>query len=119
VPNFIQENFSTNPDINNEQSTLDTLYNAAGGSVPGVLPVMTYYHGLQSPQMVFCGFPLWFFQRAQVQELSDFVLQEIFGFARGPAATQPARVAPASRPTVSRPTAATITRTPATAPLRR
>src|SRR5262249_36223761 len=37
VPNFIRENASTNPDITDEQSTLDTLYNAAGGSVPGVL----------------------------------------------------------------------------------
>ena len=43
---------------------------------------MTYYHGFQSPQMVFCGFPLWFFQRAQVVELSDFVLQDIFGFTQ-------------------------------------
>src|SRR5262249_52534160 len=117
VPNYIRENASTNPDVTDEQSTLDTLYLAAGGSVPGPgkLPVMTYYHGFQSPQMVFSGFPLWFFQRAQVVELSDFVLQDTSGCARSGVAPEPARAKPATRPTA----AATITRKPATAPLRR
>jgi hypothetical protein len=64
--------------------------------MPGRLPVMTYYHGLQSPEMVFCGFPLWYFQRAQVIKLADFVLQEIFKLpappagARGPTGPAPA-----------------------------
>jgi hypothetical protein len=112
VPNFIRENTSTNPDVDIEESTLDTLYFVVGGSVPSELPLMTYYHGFQSSQMVFSGFPLWFFQRAQVQELSDFVLQEIFGFSRN-GATQPAAV---SRST----TTASIVRAPTTmAPLRR
>jgi len=106
VPNYIRENISSNPDVDVEASTLDTLYWVAGGSVPGLLPVMTYYHGMQSPQVVFSGFPLWFFQRTQVQGLTDFVLQEIFGFQRN-GATQPAMV---SRST----TAANIVRRPAT-----
>jgi hypothetical protein len=120
VPNFIREDASTNPDVTNDQSTLDTLYLAAGGSVPGKLPVMTYYHGFQSPQMVFCGFPLWFFQRAQVQELSDFVLQEIFGYTRnGATATAPARMTAVTRNPTAAATAASIKRMPTKAPLRR
>ena len=95
-PNFIREDVNPDPSVSKEESTLDTLYSATGGTMPGRLPVMTYYHGLQSPEMVFCGFPLWYFQRAQVIKLADFVLQEIFKLpappagARGPTGPAPA-----------------------------
>jgi hypothetical protein len=99
-PNFIREDAELDPDIVREESTLDTLYLATGASTPSPLPVMTYYHGFNTPQMVFSGFPLWYFQRAQVTALVDFVMQEIFGsdpafggqlVRNPPAATQPAR----------------------------
>src|SRR5690242_18891072 len=63
--NFVSVYVDTDPDIINEQSSLDTLYMAEGKTMPGLLPVMTYYHGGQTPQMVFSGFPLWYFQRKQ------------------------------------------------------
>ena len=105
-PNFIREDADPSADNTREESTLDTLYlaNGVGQSSPNNfnasnLPVMTYYHGFTTPQMVFSGFPLWYFQRKQVIELVDFVFQEIFGLpapdagARGPAGPQPARIA--------------------------
>jgi hypothetical protein len=52
---------------------------------------MTYYHGFQSPQMVFSGFPLWQFQRAQARALGDFVLRDIFGLDRSPTPALAAR----------------------------
>ena len=94
-PNFIREDVDPDPNVFKDESTLDTLYSAVGGTMPGQLPVMTYYHGQQSPQVVFSGFPLWYFQRAQVIRLVDFVLQEIFRLpppppgARGPQGPAP------------------------------
>src|SRR4030095_12709489 len=98
-----------------EESTLDTLYAATGGSMPGPLPVMTYYHGTQSPQMVFSGFPIWYFQRKQVIEMVDFVVQQIFGFpappagSRGPNGPAPTRAVTASTTKQAPPGAATRT----------
>jgi hypothetical protein len=82
-PNFVTEDADPSEGFH-EESTLDTLYAATGGTMPGPLPVMTYYHGFQSSQMVFSGFPLWYFQRKQVIELVDFVMQQIFGLSAPP-----------------------------------
>jgi hypothetical protein len=110
IPNFIREDADSTINGVREESTLDTLYLASGGSMPSPLPVMTYYHGFQSPQCVFSGFALWFFRRAQVIQLSDFVLQDIMGLPAPPAGSrgtgaglpQPARIAGApSATTVS------------------
>ena len=120
--NFITEDVNTDPNITKEESTLDTLYSAIGGTMPAQLPVMTYYHGLQVPQMVFCGFPLWYFQRKQVIEMVDFVMQEIFKFpappagARGPNGPAPARAVVSAGSTTAPPLASTRV---AAAPLRR
>lgn len=92
-PNFIREDADPNPDIIREESTLDTLYLATGNALVNPVPVMTYYHGFQTPQMVFCGFPLWYFQRSQVTKLVDFVMQDIFGYTRSPGATQSTQAA--------------------------
>jgi hypothetical protein len=89
--NAIVEDVNPDPDVVDEQSTLDTLYLVRGGLSPADRPVMTYYHGFQSPQMVFSGFPLWFFQRTQARNLSQFVLTDIFQLARSPVAA-PAKV---------------------------
>jgi hypothetical protein len=121
-PNFITEDADPDPDVFHEESTLDTLYLATGGSMPGPLPVMTYYHGFQTPQMVFSGFPLWFWQRRQVIELVDFVMQQIFQFpappsgARGTGGPTPARSIRVSG--IGKATPLVSTRTTA-APLRR
>lgn len=93
-------------------STLDTMLVSVGGSVGANRPIMTYYHGLDYPaqiqppgvprpiaQVVFSGFPLWYFRRAQQIVLADFVLQDIFGHVRAPLprpSLAPARVSAAS-----------------------
>jgi hypothetical protein len=82
APNFIREDADPTPDGSRDESTLDTLYLALGGTVPTPAPVMTYYHGFQTPQMVFSGFPLWYFQRQQIIVLADFVMQQIFNIPR-------------------------------------
>jgi hypothetical protein len=80
--NLIREDADQDPNVTREESTLDTLYFTAGGTVPYGRPVMTYYHGFDSSQLVFSGFPLWHFQRSQVVRLADFVMQDIFGLFR-------------------------------------
>jgi hypothetical protein len=67
-------------------STLDTLYEAPyGGGLPPPQQnphnvVMTNYHGPAAPQgVLFSGFNLWYFKRAQCQALVDFVLQQMWG----------------------------------------
>jgi hypothetical protein len=88
-PNAILEDTDPRPNHEALQSTLDSLYVVTGGtSTPGT-PIMTYYHGSEGGPVVFSGFPVWFFQRAQCQALVDFVLQDIWGLSRSspPAAT--------------------------------
>ncbi len=115
VPNFIREDANPDPDRVREESTLDTLYLCLGGTAPNFRPVMTYYHGFETPQVVFCGFPMWQFQRGQVERLADFVLRDIFGLTRSLAPAAPVR-ATAALPSAGR--TGTVTR-PAAAPLRR
>ncbi|HET9328161.1 MAG TPA: hypothetical protein VFQ05_15445, partial [Candidatus Eisenbacteria bacterium] len=93
-PNFVQEDTDPHPVKVRLESTLDTLYSAIGGSMPAQLPVMTYYHGFESGPVVFSGFPVWYYQRRQGQKLVDFVLQDIWGLTKEPAAN---RAAVASR----------------------
>jgi hypothetical protein len=81
-PNYVQEDTDLHPNREHLESTLDTLYTAAGGSIPGQLPVMTYYHGFESGPVVFSGFPVWYFQKAQGQALVDFVLHDIWGLSK-------------------------------------
>jgi hypothetical protein len=82
-PNYIQEDVDPRPNKEQLESTLDTLYLAAGGTLPSPIPpVMTYYHGFESGPVVFSGFPPWYFQRAQCQKLFDFVLQDIWGLTK-------------------------------------
>ena len=78
-PNFVREDADPHQNKERLESTLDTLYTAVGGSMPVQLPVMTYYHGFESAPMVFSGFPIWYFQRKQCQQLVDFVLHDIWG----------------------------------------
>lgn len=65
-------------------STLDTLYETVGGASGTGRPVMTLYHGAEHGQVLFSGFPLWYFRRSQAIELTDFVLQRLWGLSRRP-----------------------------------
>jgi hypothetical protein len=80
--NVIVEDADPNRDVENRQSTLDTLYFVSGGVAPYGRPVMTYYHGFEGGPTVFSGFPLWYFQRTQASRLSQFVLTDIFQIPR-------------------------------------
>jgi erythromycin esterase-like protein len=48
---------------------------------------MTWYHGVESPELVFSGFPIWSWRRSDCQQLVDFVLQQIWHMEKhtGPA----------------------------------
>ncbi|MBI5708770.1 MAG: hypothetical protein HZC42_00445 [Candidatus Eisenbacteria bacterium] len=82
--NQVVEDVDPDPDIYQEGAALDTIYYALGGSVPEGEPIMTYYHGSEVGPVVFSGFPLWYFQRAQAIQVADFVLQGIWGLPRAP-----------------------------------
>ena len=43
------EDADADPDSARWESTLDTLYFTAGGTAPYGRPLMTYYHGFESP----------------------------------------------------------------------
>lgn len=87
-PNAILEDIDPRPNHETFVSALDTLYVTAGGTATPRMPVMTYYHGSETTPMVFSGFPIWYFQRQQCADLTDFVLQDIWGLARQPGAGQ-------------------------------
>jgi hypothetical protein len=116
IENRILENTSTNPEIPNETSTLDTLYKARGAGLPfeqgtdnDINPqrsvVMTYYHGPNVPQgFVFSGFNVWDFKRANGQGMVDFVLRRIWKQNRTSALRSPGVQAanrPAPRPSAT------------------
>jgi len=66
------------------QPMLDTLYTTNGGAVGSGRPLMTLYHGGEHAPVVFSGFPLWFYRRAQAIPVADFVLHEFWGLPRRP-----------------------------------
>jgi hypothetical protein len=103
-PNSVLEDVNPDPVLVTEKATLDTLmkteaslaqgyrsYELGGvdpltglprpGSVIGT-PIMTYYHGLEFPPIVFSGHDIWNYRRDQVTQLTDFVLQRIFGLTK-------------------------------------
>jgi hypothetical protein len=89
--NFIREDADQLPG-GLEESTLDTLYFTIGATAGSDWPVMTYYHGFETPagvladpdaqgrraRIVFSGFPLWYFQRDQQIIVADWVMQKVF-----------------------------------------
>ena len=88
--NPVLEDTDTSPDVDHEESVLDTLYRSSGVvllSTPGsdgikYAPTMTYYHGAQARQFVFSGFSLWSYSRQDCMQLIDFVLQDLWGLSR-------------------------------------
>ncbi|MBI5169412.1 MAG: hypothetical protein HZA61_07995 [Candidatus Eisenbacteria bacterium] len=86
-PNAIVEDADPDPVAVSEFSALDTLYEFRGGAlatqVSGERPAsMTWYHGVESPPLVFTGFPLWEWTRADCAALVDFVLHDIWGLQK-------------------------------------
>jgi hypothetical protein len=87
LPNSILEDADPDPLVTHEISTLDTLYELSGGAlatnITGQRPAsMTYYHGMAGQPVVFTGFDLWSWTRADCAALVDFVLQDIWGMQR-------------------------------------
>jgi hypothetical protein len=116
-PNIIVEDMNRDPVAESLQVALDTLMSARGtGLVAGGTgyepAVMTWYHGVSSPEFVFTGFPVWVWRRSDCQQLVDFVMQQIWHL---PKVTSPAtaasrqfanpfsRPAPATAPATGRP----------------
>lgn len=83
-PNPIVEEVGSDPASPLMASVLDTLYFATFGDAGVQEPVMTYYRGLECGPVMFSGFPLWYFQRAQAIQLADFVMQQVWGLTRRP-----------------------------------
>lgn len=83
-PNQVLERGPFDPPGATPTSMLDTLYQTAGGEAGSGWPVMTLYHGNETPLFVFSGFPIWYFQRAQTIQLVDFVLGRVWGMPRRP-----------------------------------
>jgi hypothetical protein len=76
LQNFITEN---------GESTLDSLYRIITFALPPVTHQrvnMTYYHGEENAPVLFSGFDIWSFTRADCQALVEFVLQDVWGLAR-------------------------------------
>ncbi|HTR97496.1 MAG TPA: hypothetical protein VMH61_06295 [Candidatus Acidoferrales bacterium] len=63
---------------------LDTLYQTNGGPAGIGKPAMTLYHGHANGMVIYSGFPIWYFQRAQAIALVDWVLQNACGMTRRP-----------------------------------
>lgn len=99
LEHFMIEDIDPDPELVNEQSTLDTLYRVRASTLsdpqpdPAASPryvIMTYYHGPapRSQTSIHSGFPLYFFKREQCQTLVDQVLGGIWNLSKtgvGPA----------------------------------
>jgi hypothetical protein len=96
LPTLIREDYNDDPGIVEEYSTLDTLYICRGGTALVNSPVMTYYHGRENQPLVFSGFNLWYWRRAQCIPLVDWVLQSVWGLPRDPGAPRTPGAAPVS-----------------------
>jgi hypothetical protein len=120
APNEIIEDYDPDPINEDLRSTLDTLYEVGGAVFP--LPdvnnpyptaIMTFYHGLDNTPLIFSGFNIWNFRRAQCIELADWVLQRVWHLDRDPAAPrEPSFVGPAAARTAGRSAVVRPTRQP-------
>jgi hypothetical protein len=90
LANSIVEDYDPTAQGEDLRSTLDTLYQAVGGTMNGAV-VMTVYHGLDSPRLIVSGFNLWSFQLPQLRQLVDGVLKGLWGLSP---TTQPVRLRP-------------------------
>jgi len=83
LQNHVIEDIDPSEDVNTA-STLDTLYEGSGGSMPRSSEnphniLMTYYHGPSAPQgVVLSGFDIWTFKRVHCKAVVDFVLRRMW-----------------------------------------
>jgi hypothetical protein len=122
--NHVIEDYGTpgRPDL---RSTLDTLYHADASTLPNedtnpYNVVMTVQRSRTRGPVVFTGFDLWHYQRAQLVAMVDVVLQDVFGMARGAAsgaARSAVRPARSPRSAVSQTPSAAATASPSRTPL--
>lgn len=123
-PNFVTEDVDPSPLVNDEQSTLDTLYQVTGQTfMPKAFNryniVMTRYVGpaYQYPS-IFTGFSIWGYGRNDCISLVDAVLRDMWGMVRSPAALRSAPAASFSRARAT-PVAMAQPRSPAPIPIQR
>jgi hypothetical protein len=114
LPNTILEDRNPSPRHAMEVRALDTLMVATNSYLPPpgpnpavdriVNPVMTSYHGNECGNVVFSGFDLWSWSRADCARLVDAVLQGIWHLPRdaGAGATVTGNPGPTTAP-ISRP----------------
>ncbi len=93
-PNEVYEDMNPSAVAETLESSLDTLMDLRGSNLANTgatyEPVtMTWYHGVNSPNFVFSGFPVWAWRRSDVQMLFDFVLQQIWGLSKSTAPSSP------------------------------
>lgn len=86
-PNIILEDVDPDPVHVELEAALDTLMSAQSVNLlntgsPYEPASMTWYHGSESPELVFTGFPIWSWRRSDGQKLVDFVLQQIWHINR-------------------------------------
>ncbi len=83
--NFVEEDVDPDPQVEHLQSVLDTLMDANSFVLRrSPAPVMTWYHGHEANRFLFSGFAPWDFHRDDCIALTDFVLQDLWGFVRKP-----------------------------------
>jgi hypothetical protein len=79
--NTILEAGATSPRHDALVPVLDTLLVGRGGGIPTAMtpaPMLTYYHGAEGGAVLFSGFDLWSWHRADCAALVDGVLQGIW-----------------------------------------
>jgi len=115
-PNYIIEDMNSDPVAESLEVALDTLMSVQSNGIvnggTGYDPaVMTWYHDVASPEFIFSGFPIWSWRRTDVQQLVDFVLQQIWHLSKSssspavasrPNANPAGRTAPPSSPAAGR-----------------
>ena len=99
------EDANPDPSVFDSLQVLDTLYTAHGGLAFGQ-PCGFYYHGADNPPIIYLGFDLWIWQRAQIIQTIDVLLARRVGAAAAEPRAVAGREAPeASARAVASPTA--------------
>jgi hypothetical protein len=83
--NLVWQDVDPDPDVVREESVLDTLYNVVTFALPPIPErrvTMTYFHPPSQAPFVFTGFNIWDFQRRDCLDLTDFVLQDVWGLTK-------------------------------------
>jgi hypothetical protein len=91
LPNSILEGQGPDP------SALDSIYNALGATVPAPMPAMALYHGGENGQVLWTGFDVWSFKRADCAAIVSWVLQDLWGLTPSGPSGAPNAIATATR----------------------